>query len=94
MFSSPALEKFERSYRCAAPFFEVLAMGEGAMPGSPWTAAGYAVKPPPRHFLEQQWVSRYEISVREAGGRAWRSLGNFKGNDDATTERNSGVSRM
>ncbi|EOD21650.1 hypothetical protein EMIHUDRAFT_207625 [Emiliania huxleyi CCMP1516] len=65
---------------------EVLAIGEGSLAGSPWAASGYAVSPPPRHYTDLQWVTRYEVSVREAGGRAWRSLGVHRGNDDATSE--------
>lgn len=39
-----------------------------------------------RHQTELQWVGRYEVSMRAEGGRAWRSLGVFRGNDDATSE--------
>jgi len=37
-------------------------------------------------WYEAQYVSRYELFWRADGGRAWHSLGVFRGNFDATTE--------
>ena len=58
------------------PFWRVLSLGD----------ANYHKAPLCRHQQELQWVSRYEVSIRAEGGRAWRSLGVFHGNDDATSE--------
>lgn len=37
-------------------------------------------------LLQLAWVTRYELLWRSDGGRAWNSLGEFRGNVDPTTE--------
>ena len=59
------------------PTWRVLSLGDTTYHGN---------APLRRHERELQWVSRYEVSIRAEGGRAWRSLGAFRGNGDATGE--------
>eukprot|EP00966_Prymnesium_polylepis_P196872 4561950-Prymnesium_polylepis.1 len=62
------------------PFWQVLSLGD--------KECHPECHPSPRQRWQEelQWVTRYDVWVRQEGERGWRSLGSFRGNEDTTTE--------